>query len=84
MSHIRQHLVSLTGDEELLFADGFDGCILGIDAHNRVVYSIEKCVETLMERDRMGYTDACEFLAFNTISAYVGERTPIWVNTNLS
>jgi len=38
-------------------------------------------VELLMEEDELSEEDAWEFLEFNTFCAYVGEQTPIFVNT---
>ena len=69
-------------DEEFLKADGFDLAIIGVEANSlRLVYSVEKCIELLMEDDGMSYEDGIEHLYFNVIGAYVGENTPIWVNT---
>lgn len=67
--------------DEPLKADGFDEAILGTDWRtNRVVYSIKKCVKILMKRDRMAFDEALEFLEFNTLSAYMGEGTPIFLD----
>ena len=70
-------------DPDLLFADDFDEAIMGTafpagSASNKVVYSADKCLEILMERDGMDYEEALEFFGFNTECAYVGEATPIF------
>jgi hypothetical protein len=66
-------------ESEFKIADGFDEAVIGIDEkEDRLIYSVQKCVEILMERDGMTYEVAREFLDFNTIDAYVGEHTPIW------
>jgi len=76
---IRKTLVELTGDPELLFADGFDYAIVGVDINtNRVVYSHGLMMEQLV-LDGMSADDALEHLDFNVVSAYVGERTPIYI-----
>jgi hypothetical protein len=68
-------------DEEFLKADGFDDAIIGIEANSlRLVYSVEAAVELLMNNEGMTYDDALDYLYFNTINAYVGDKTPIWVN----
>lgn len=68
-------------DEEFIKADGFDDAIIGIEANSlRLVYSVESAVEILMSKEGMSEDDALEYLYFNTITAYVGEKTPIWVN----
>lgn len=68
-------------DEPLLFADGFDDCIIGI-SHDfgklRVVYSVEKMIESLMSSGDT-YLDAIDWLEFNTLNAWVGENTPIYM-----
>lgn len=76
---IRNTLVELTGDEELLFADGFDAAIIGVDVvSNRVVYSHGLMMEVLV-LEGMTAEDAMEHLDFNVLGAYVGERTPIYI-----
>ena len=76
---IREVLVDLTGDEELLFADGFDSAIIGVDiVSNRVVYSHGLMMEVLY-LEGMTVEDALEHLDYNVINAYVGERTPIYI-----
>lgn len=71
---------------ETLKADGFDDAIIGIaegwfgkSQHCVVCYDYEKCVEILMQRDGMEIDEAEEFLAFNTLGAYVGDRTPVFL-----
>lgn len=78
----RKLIEEMYSDDKLLFADGFDKAIIGIDDMDlKVVYDIDKCAEILMKRDGMSRDEAHEFLEFNTIGAYVGEKTPIWVRT---
>ena len=74
-------------DEGLLVADGFDEAILGVGRRcgqpDVVVYDVEKCVEILMSREGWDYDETVEFLEFNTFGAWVGERTPIWLDRRL-
>lgn len=67
-----------------LYADGFDEAIIGLEMNGslpRVVYSIEKMVFILMQRDSMTEEEAVEFISFNVTSAYLGgEGTPIYIN----
>ena len=69
----------LQANEEAMFADGLDESILGIDTKGRVVYSVNKIVETFMERDGMTNEEAIEFFDFNVDGAHVGEYTPIYI-----
>ena len=65
--------------DNLLIADGFDDCIIGVNiGHSKVIYSYSKCVDVLINRDKMTKEDAVEFMEFNVVSAYMGENTPIW------
>jgi hypothetical protein len=71
--------------DTLMFADGFDDAIVGVS--NRagleplVTYDIEKCIDILMKRDGMSYDDAYEYFEFNVLGAYMGENTPIYLDT---
>jgi hypothetical protein len=66
-------------EEDLLFADGFDDAIIGLDTQNlRVIYSKQKMIETLLTD--MSVDDAIEYLDFNTWQTYVGEKTPIYMD----
>lgn len=79
MSKILESIIEKYGDEELLIADGFDDAILGVeDTTLRVIYSIRKCIEILMADGIEEYEEAVEYFYFNTVGAYVGEKTPIW------
>lgn len=77
----RDFLVDLMQDEELLFADGFDDAIMGVDmVNNRVIYSYTRMLEILVVDEEMTMEDAIEHLDFNVLGAYVGERTPIYMH----
>lgn len=70
-------------DEPLLLMDGFDSAFIGtssrINEPTLTVYSWELMVGVLMERDGMEYEDAVEYISYNCMGAWVGERTPIIV-----
>ena len=75
--------------------NGYDRAIIGLTDGGQLVYSKEWMVQLLMEADHksimeaedktdlepMTEEDAWEFLEFNCFCAYVGEQTPIFVNT---
>ena len=68
--------------EQPLRADGFNQAIIGNEYHtNRVVYSIERMLQILIDRDGMSMEEAIEFFNFNIGGAYVGEMTPVYVWT---
>ena len=75
----REQLLKFVPDDTLLFADGFDDAIMGLDTNSlRVVYSKQKMIECLLKD--MELDEAIEYLEFNTWGAYVGEQTPIYVD----
>jgi hypothetical protein len=72
---------------EAKVADGFDDCILGIaEGYGRdpvLAYSRPEIVKKLMERDGLSHQEAQETFDVNIIGAYVGEGTPIFIDTEL-
>ena len=76
---IRDEVVDLAGgDDELLFADGFDDCLLGVVEvfHNTVALYDKDMVITALVREGMTEDEAYEWFNFNIVGAYVGEKTP--------
>jgi hypothetical protein len=79
IDHLREE------NPEALMADGFEAAFLGIYrrfSHPPLAaYSYEKCIQVLMERDKMPYEGAVEFFDFNVIGSWMGEGTPVFVQT---
>ena len=68
-------------DPKLLYADGFDDCIIGMTFRDKtpvVLYSSRLIIDKLA--NDMGDIDAIEYFEFNVNGAYVGERTPVFWN----
>lgn len=69
-------------DVDLLLADGFDDCIVGIGQQFTrffVVYDRACVVQTLVDRDGMTPEEAEEFYDFNIVGGWLGEATPCFV-----
>jgi hypothetical protein len=70
-------------DESALLMDGFDEAFIGFSRRMNepllAVYSWEKMMTVLQERDGMEYEEALEYIEFNVLGAWVGEQTPIVV-----
>ena len=83
---IRERLCEYCGDD-LLFANGFDAAIIGVcggfDA-SRVVYSIQKMLDILFYDAGIPYDEGMEYLEYNTLGAYVGEKTPVYIHDDMS
>jgi len=66
----------------MLEADGLKKAFLGIGRRcgqpDIAVYSIPKVLEILQE-DGMTHEEAVEYFEFNTLGAWVGEETPMWL-----
>ena len=82
---IDRHLHNI--GEKALLMDGFDEACIGfsqrINEPVLAVYSYDKMVEVLMTRDSMDDEEAEEYIEYNCVGAWVGERTPIIVRSIL-
>jgi hypothetical protein len=83
MENLRAKCEELLEEENpfALFANGFDDAIIGITASAApvVCYSIEKCIQILIERDGMDEDEAEEYFEYNVLGAYMGKYTPIFI-----
>ena len=73
-------------EEAMLLADGFDDCIIGLcsraNSPDVMAYDISKMVAKLMV-DGMTQEEAIEWFEFNILSAYMGEGTPVYIDTSV-
>jgi len=80
---IREELSEEYGELLFMIEDEFDEAILGvaerIGMESVVAYDTDKIIE-ILSRD-MPEDDALEYFEYNILGAYVGDRTPIYVNT---
>ena len=74
-------------DEEFegaLVMDGYDDCIVGVchrfGQEPIVAYSYEKVINKLIA-DGMSHEEAVEWFEYNQIGAWVGERTPCFIES---
>ena len=76
----RDKILEMFPEEEFLFADDFDGAIVGVEYGSmRVVYSIERCI-TILQEEGLDEEDAMEHFYYNVAGSYVGEKTPIFIH----
>jgi len=84
----REKVVSFIKDfypdevDKILLADGLDEAFLGIVHHNDrpvAVYGITKCLMELMRQNKWSMEEAEEYFSFNVRGAYVGDRTPLFM-----
>ena len=75
-----EEIIEMFPEEEFLTADGFDSAIIGVEPNTmRLVYNRDKMIGILIEDEKMDEIDAIEYLEFNTWNAYVGDKTPIFI-----
>ena len=71
-------------NENAITADGYEDALIGVGHRFGgaiAVYDLNKCIGILMERDGMTEEEAREFFDFNTLGAYAGPFTPIFLET---
>jgi hypothetical protein len=74
----------LADDEEITLADGFEDAFLGIARQFGkpfALYDREKCIDILVNRDGMSDEEAEEYFQFNVEGAWVGENTPMFLQS---
>ncbi len=70
---------------EAMLADGFEDALVGIvrrcSQPSLAAYDYDICISILVERDEMEHEDAVEYFEYNTAGAWVGENTPVFIET---
>lgn len=74
-------------DISVFTLDGFEDCLVGVSLttgwlggeEQRTVYDAGMIIEKL-ESQGLSYEDAIEHFEYNVIGAYVGPKTPIFIN----
>lgn len=78
----KETLINEQADNAIIL-DGFDDAILGIvnEFGNgpRILYSTEKIIQTLRDRDGMSEEEAIEYYDFNILGMYAGEQNPLFL-----
>ena len=71
----------------MMTADGFDEGVVGaITSYGRgesILYSTEKILGIMMERDGMSADEALEFFHYNILGSYNGEGMPAFLNDHV-
>lgn len=71
--------------EGAIILDGLDSAIIGVieefGRDNRILYSKNKILEILSERDGISWSEAEEFYDYNILGLYAGEQNPVFLFT---
>lgn len=82
-AEIRERLAE--ENPEALLADGLDDALIGIGRRASrpplAVYDYETAVNVFINRDGMTRDEAVEHMEFNVVGAWVGENTPIFLES---
>jgi|LauGreDrversion4_2_1035121.scaffolds.fasta_scaffold140944_5 hypothetical protein len=74
--------------EGAVLLTGLEGAIVGITDEfgpgRRVLYSKDKIIEILQERDGMTWSEAEEFFDYNIKGGYFGEQNPVFLEISLT
>ena len=79
MENKRKRILDI--DPQAIFWDGMDEAIIGITNEGVPVYDNHQMEIILMRDNKWDWETAAEWLEFNILAAYVGDRTPIhmWI-----
>ena len=78
-----ERIVLENPDAEFLSADGFDYAVIGFELKtDKLIYSYQKCLDILVSEEAMSYEDAVEWMGYNVMDSYMGDKTPIWCIDN--
>ena len=71
--------------EGAIILDGLDDAIVGVTEEfgngRRILYSADKIMGILMERDGMTWHEAVEFYDYNILGLHAGEQNPVFLVT---
>jgi len=74
--------------EGAILLDGLESAIVGITDEfgvgRRILYSKDKIIQILQERDGMTWDEAEEFFDYNIIGGYFGEQNPVFLDLSIS
>lgn len=70
--------------EGAVFLDGLESAIIGVVEEfgngRRILYSKDKILEILQQRDGMTYSESEELFDYNIIGGYFGEQNPVFLD----
>ena len=75
MENKRKRILDI--DPQAILWDGLDEAIIGITEEGVPVYDIHQMEIIIMKQHEWEWEDAAEWVEFNILRAYMGDRTPI-------
>ena len=80
VEEVKEYIVEAEGpDTDIIVFENPDyaEAFVGLSSDHRAVYDYEKMVMCLMKEDGMEEEEAREFIDYNTVGAWFGDKTPI-------
>ena len=80
MRTAEERLADAGYEDVVIFKDeSYDDALVGVSHDGRAIYSFDKMVKWLCDRDGIDEEEAIEWIEYNTIRAipYAGEKAPI-------
>lgn len=76
----KEYLAELNPDAYLFdgYEDAFIGIVHSCDGRALACYDYHKCINILMKRDKMSYSEAMDYFDFNTMGCCLGPNTPVF------
>ena len=69
-------------DDSVILADGYELAFLGCGysfSGSYAIYDLSTSIEILMQRDGMSFDEAEEFIEYNVLGSYIGDRMPVFM-----
>jgi hypothetical protein len=66
--------------EEVVVIDGFDDAFVGCTTDSVAVYNVDRCIEIICEDLNLSMEDAIEHFEYNVMGAYLGPKTPLFLD----
>jgi hypothetical protein len=82
MNPIRDEIAERYPDLLVMDPDYLDAAIVGVVTRiglEAVCYDTDKVIRLLMGHDKMSYEEAVEYFEFNMKGAWMGEKTPVFI-----
>ena len=81
-SKIREYLKDEGVECAILDSPSFDNSIIGLTTDGKLVYDFELMVQEYVKDTAEEYTDAIDFISYNTLRAlpYMGNNAPVVIN----
>jgi hypothetical protein len=74
-------MIEILKDNRALLAEGLNSALIGYTNGMNIVavYDYDKCIQALQKENKWTYEEAIEWMEYNVVNSYVGEKTPLFI-----